>query len=209
MTLLTIFASSFVIALSGAMMPGPLLTVTITESSRRGGMTGPLMIIGHGLLELTLVVALFSGLSVLLHSDQVFITVSLLGGSVLLWMATSMLRSLQTVELPQVESDDTGRNLILTGILLSLCNPYWLLWWVSIGMGYILHSARIGLTGIVAFLCGHLLADLAWYSLISFGVARGRGLFTPRLYRVLIGLCGVVLLGFSGYFFYSGLDRMI
>lgn len=32
----TIFVSSFIIALSGAMMPGPLLTVTIGDSSRRG-----------------------------------------------------------------------------------------------------------------------------------------------------------------------------
>ena len=51
-TLLTIFVSSFVIALSGALMPGPLLTATISESSQRGFITGPLMIAGHAILEL-------------------------------------------------------------------------------------------------------------------------------------------------------------
>ncbi|MDD2464909.1 MAG: LysE family transporter [Desulfobulbus sp.] len=209
MILLTTFASSFVIALSGAMMPGPLLTVTLSESSRRGAMAGPLMIFGHGLLEIVLVAALFSGFAPLLQSNQVFITVALLGGGVLLWMGMSMLRSLPTIELPQAETSGTGQNLVLAGIVLSLCNPYWLIWWVSIGMGYILHSARIGPLGIGAFLSGHLMADLAWYSLISFGVARGRAWFSPKRYRTLIGLCSVILLGFSGYFFASGLGKLI
>ena len=58
LSIFTIFFTSFVIALSGALMPGPLLTVTISESARRGFVAGPLLIAGHGLLELALVVAL-------------------------------------------------------------------------------------------------------------------------------------------------------
>jgi len=209
MSPLTIFVSSFIIALSGAMMPGPLMTVTITESSRRGAITGPLMIFGHGLLEIGLVVGLFSGLAAFLQSEPVFISIALFGGFVLLWMGISMLKSIPTVELPKPGGKKSGQNLVLTGIVLSLCNPYWLIWWVSIGMGYILHSARIGLAGISAFLCGHLLADLAWYSLIALGVARGRSWFSPGFYRALIGVCGVVLISFSVYFFTSGMEKLI
>jgi hypothetical protein len=62
-TLLTIFASSFVIALSGALMPGPLLTATISECSQRGFIAGPLLITGHAILELVLVIALLSARS--------------------------------------------------------------------------------------------------------------------------------------------------
>ena len=58
MTLVVIFFSSFMIALSGALMPGPLLTVTISEATRRGTVAGPLMILGHGILELALVLRL-------------------------------------------------------------------------------------------------------------------------------------------------------
>ncbi len=174
LSLVTIFASSFVIALSGALMPGPLLTVTVSESSRRGAIVGPLMIFGHGLLELSLVVALLLGMAPLLQRNDVFICISLVGGGILLWMGFSMLKSLPGLRLELDGEDERDRNLVLAGILFSLANPYWIVWWVSIGLGYILHSVRFGIMGIVAFFLGHILADLAWYTLISFGVARGR-----------------------------------
>lgn len=194
LTLLSIFASSFMIAFSGAMMPGPLMTVTISESTRRGAVAGPLMIFGHGLLELVLAGALLSGFAAVLGRDDVFVVIALLGGATLFWMGCSMLRSLPTLQLPSVIAAETGKNLVLAGIVLSVCNPYWLIWWASIGLGYILHSARFGLLGVAAFFTGHLLADLLWYSLISFGISRGRRLFSPVAYRRLIGCCALFLL---------------
>lgn len=207
LALLTIFSTSFIIALSGALMPGPLLTITVSESSRRGALTGPLMIFGHGILELALILALLAGLAPLLVRDDVFIFISLTGGSVLLWMGFSMLRSLPDLDL---EADDTGaksRNLVLAGIVLSAVNPYWLIWWASIGLGYIMHSMKFGLVGVVAFFSGHILADLAWYGFVSFGISRGRHLFSNTLYRKLIGGCGLFLITFSCWFFISGVRK--
>ena len=209
LALLTIFSSSFVIALSGALMPGPVLTVTVSESARQGAKAGPLMIFGHGLLELVLVLALLGGLAPFFSRDEVFIFVSLLGGAILLWMACMMFRELPGLKLKVEEDDQKPRSLILSGILLSLANPYWFIWWATIGIGYIMYSVKFGIPGIVAFFTGHILADLAWYSLISLGVAKGRNFFTDRFYRRLIGACASFLFVFSCYFFYSGLERII
>ncbi len=44
-------------------MPGPLLTATISESSQRGFIAGPLLITGHAILELVLVIAFLLGLA--------------------------------------------------------------------------------------------------------------------------------------------------
>lgn len=209
--LLTIFCTSFILALSGALMPGPLLTVTVSESSRRSAMVGPMMIFGHSLLELTLVVALLSGLAPILVRDDVFILISLIGGAILLWMGTSMLRSLPQLTLGG-QADlhvRKSKNLVLTGMLLSVANPYWLLWWASIGLGYIMHSMKFGIMGIAAFFFGHILADLAWYCLISFGIAKGRRFFSDSLYRKLIGGCAVFLLVFSCWFLYGGIEKAI
>jgi threonine/homoserine/homoserine lactone efflux protein len=209
LALFTIFGSSFVIALSGALMPGPVLTVTVSESARRGALAGPLMIFGHGILELALVLALLSGLAPLFSREDVFIGVSLLGGIILFWMAVTMFRDLPRLRLKFDDDTEKPRSLILAGILLSLANPYWLIWWATIGIGYIMYSVKFGIPGIIAFFLGHILADLAWYSLISFGIAKGRNFFTDSFYRRLIGACASFLVAFSFYFFYSGLERII
>lgn len=207
--LVTIFCTSFVVALSGALMPGPLLTVTVSESSRRGMTTGPLMIFGHGLLELALVVALISGLAPILARDDIFIIISLTGGAVLLWMGISMLRSLPGLTLDCQTTGNKSRNLVILGVILSAVNPYWLIWWASIGLGYIMHSLKFGIMGVTTFFLGHILADLAWYALISFGIAKGQHLFSNESYRKLIGGCAVFLILFSCWFFYSGLQKTL
>jgi len=208
-SLAAIFFSSFMIALSGALMPGPFLTVTISESSRRGAAAGPLMILGHGLLELVLVVALLSGMAPFLARDSVFIVIALFGGGILLWMAVSMLRSLPTLRLDPDVRTEKSQNLVLAGIVFSLANPYWSIWWASIGLGYIIHSFKFGLPGVLSFFSGHILADLLWYSLISFAIARGKRFFSDRFYRGLIGTCASLLVVFACYFLYSGLERLV
>lgn len=207
--LITIFCTSFILALSGALMPGPLLTVTISESSKRGAMTGPLVIFGHGLLELALIAALLSGLAPFLVRDDVFIFISLTGSAVLLWMGIGMLRSLPELRLEYDPPSEKSKNRVLVGIVLSAINPYWLIWWASIGLGYIMHSLKFGLLGVVAFFTGHILADLAWYALVSFGIARGKHLLSNGLYRKMIGGCALFLILFSCWFFYNGLQKII
>ena len=209
LTFATIFGSSFMIALSGAIMPGPVLTVTVSESARRGAIAGPLMILGHGILELILVVALLAGLAPFFTKEIVFITISLAGGTILLWMSFSMFRELPRLRFTVERTESRSRNLVLAGILLSLANPYWTIWWATIGIGYILYSIKFGIAGILCFFAGHILADLAWYSLISIGIARGRNFFTDGFYQKLIGGCAFFLALFSLYFFYSGLEKLL
>ena len=205
----TIFFTSFVIALSGALMPGPLLTVTVTESSHRGAIAGPLMIVGHGILELLLVIALLSGIAPLLMRDDVFIVISLVGGSILLWMAVSMFKNLPSLRLDVSPGERRSNNLILSGVILSAINPYFILWWARIGFGYIVYSAKFGIVGIAAFFSGHIIADFAWYALVSFGVVKGKHLLSTKGYRRLIGGCALFLIVFSGYFFYSGFAKLV
>lgn len=208
-TLLTIFFSSFVLALSGAMMPGPLLTATITESSRRGTLAGPLLIVGHGILELALVVALLLGLAPFLKQEKVFAAIAIAGAAILIWMAVGMFRTLPSLSLSWNEKTTEGGHLIVSGVLLSIANPYWTVWWATIGLGYILHCMRFGLLGILFFFSGHILGDLAWYAAVSAAVARGRHLLSDRLYRGVIGTCAAFLVVFACYFVFAGLQKII
>lgn len=205
---LAIFASSFVIALSGALMPGPLLTATIAESSRRGFIAGPLMIAGHAVLELALVVALLLGLAPLLQKPAVFAVIALSGSIILLFMAYGMLRALPTLSLSMEPSSERTAHPMIKGIFMSVANPYWIIWWATIGLGYILYSRQFGIPGVAFFFTGHILADLAWYSFIAAAVAGGRHFLTDRIYRGLIAVLAACLLGFACYFAYAGVLKL-
>jgi threonine/homoserine/homoserine lactone efflux protein len=204
--LITIFVSSFVIALSGAMMPGTLLTVTISESSRRGIIAGPLLIFGHAILELALLCALLLGLAPLFEQQAFFIVISLVGGAILLWMAFGMFRALPSLSVSWDDSShNKGGNLVVKGILMSAANPYWIIWWATIGIGYIVNSRQYGLWGLVFFFVGHILADFVWYAIISTAVGKGRQFFSDRIYRGVIGACATVLVVFACLFIYRAI----
>ncbi|MHB8138646.1 MAG: LysE family transporter [Smithellaceae bacterium] len=207
-TLFTIFASSFIIALSGALMPGPLLTATISETSQRGFIAGPLMIAGHAVLELALVIALLAGLAPFFQLPVVFAASALGGAAILLWMAFGMFRGLPSLTLSWEGKQKRLKHPMISGILMSVSNPYWVIWWATIGLGYILYSWQFGVWGIAFFFAGHILADLIWYSFISAAVSGGRHFLTDGIYRGLIACCAVFLVVFAGYFAYAGFARL-
>jgi threonine/homoserine/homoserine lactone efflux protein len=207
--LITIFVSSFIIAFSGAMMPGPLLTATISESSQRGFIAGPLLIAGHGILEITLLAALVLGLAPFLQRSDVFTVVAIAGGVILLWMALGMFRALPTLTLSLNAGKSKSGSLIKNGAILSIANPYWIVWWATIGFGYVIYSWSFGIAGLIFFFTGHILADFVWYSAVSAAVGKGRHLFTDGFYRWVMGTCAVVLILFACYFFYAGVQKII
>ncbi|NPA35392.1 MAG: LysE family transporter [Chlorobi bacterium] len=208
-SLVTIFITSFIIAFSGAMMPGPLMTVTISESIRNGIWAGPKLIAGHAILEIALIAGILFGLTPLLQNETFFIIVALAGGGIMLWMAGGMIGSLKTLQLTGNTEAKRQNNLYMSGILMSLANPYWIIWWATIGLGYILSSMKYGTTGIIFFFFGHILGDLVWYSGISFAVGKGRELFTNKTYRILVGSCAAFLIAFALWLIYDGSTRMI
>jgi threonine/homoserine/homoserine lactone efflux protein len=206
-SLLGIFITSFIVALSGALMPGPLLTATIGESSRHGSAAGPLLMAGHALLELALIALLFLGLAPLLKNTMVTAIISIVGGIILLWLAYGMFRSLSGLSLDQEVKLTQGgkRRLVAAGILVSLSNPYWTIWWATIGLAYILQARMFGITGVIVFFIGHILADFAWYSFISLTVGSGRKMLTPIIYRGVVVVCALFLVGFAAWFLVGGI----
>ena len=209
LALLTIFTTSFFVAFSGAMMPGPLMTMTIGESARSGPWVGPKMIAGHAVLEIALLFALFFGLAPLFKNENFFIAVAILGGLILIWMAQSMFRSLPTLEIKAETTSTKTMNLYLAGILMSLANPYWIIWWATIGLGYVLVSKELGFAGIAFFFVGHILGDLVWYSAISVAVGKGRKFFSNKIYRILVGTCAVFLALFAGWLIWDGVGKLV
>ena len=183
------------------------MALNISEAARRGFWVGPLLVVGHAIVELLLVVALAWGLSQFLGSSLVAGIIGVVGGLFLMWMSFSLFRQARHQVLPvgaNPQGGNSTRRLILAGVLVSVANPFWLLWWATVGTTYLLWSLTVGVIGVALFYIGHILADLGWYSLVSLLIAKGRRLMSNRVYRGLLAICGVALLGMGCYFLVSG-----
>jgi threonine/homoserine/homoserine lactone efflux protein len=189
--------TAFLTGFSGAAMPGPVLAATIWYAAGPLGFAaGPLIVLGHFVVELTLVLALAAGLARRLARPEAPLlrAVGLVGGLMLLLMAWDMLRHLPGLSLAGVASSPQTLGPVPAGMLLSLSNPYFWLWWATIGLGLFGRAvAEGGRAGLAAFYSGHILSDLAWYSLVAGLLATTRHLLSDGLYRGLIGACALLL----------------
>jgi len=208
-SLFGITLSSFLIAISGAAMPGPVLTVTISESAKRGFMAGPLIVLGHGILELFLMILIIFGVAHIVNTPRVIGGIGLAGGVVLAGLAYGMLKDLKRIRLELVSEQKATGNPIVAGMLTSLANPYWTIWWATIGLGYVVFALKFGMTGVIFFFIGHIAADLAWYSGVSFLVTRGKRYLSDRIYRGILLTCALVLIFFAVVFGVMGLNQLL
>jgi len=203
-----IFTTAFLIGLSGAMMPGPLLAYTISASARYGFWVGPLLVLGHAILELTLITVLVIGFDRFIQGDTFSSIIGLVGGIVLVFTGFIMCKQgWRKVAAPSVTSavPVQNRRMIISGIVISMSNPYWFLWWATIGMTYLVWSLDLGTAGIVSFFTGHILADLSWYALVALIVSTGKRAINDAVYSWLLMICGVMLMGLGVYFVQSGI----
>ncbi|MBP2073455.1 LysE family transporter [Thermoanaerobacterium butyriciformans] len=187
-----------------------MLEVTIDGSLKKGWTAGPLAVLGHGILELILLIIIMTfGLKDFFSNPTVAGFIGLFGGAFLAWMGYGMIKSSinnKSVSLEnQREGNSAGmRNLVLAGALVSATNPYVILWWTSTGMESIRQSYTLGLIGVLFFFIGHILSDFVWYSAISTAFSRGKKLISDTVYRWIILLLGIFIIAFSIYFIGSG-----
>jgi threonine/homoserine/homoserine lactone efflux protein len=199
-TSLPLFLGSIIgISLTGVMMPGPVTAVTVAKGARRKE-AGALVAIGHGVVELPLIVLLYFGLARFFEMPEVRISVGLVGGLVLFWMALSMLR---IKPLDFSGPKDPPHGSILAGVITTASNPYFFLWWATVGAALLTTAQDFGGPGIAAMGVTHWLCDAAWLLLISWVVFKSKRLWTERVHRIVFGLCAAVLAGFGAWFVYS------
>lgn len=206
--IVTIFVTSFVVGLSGAMMPGPVLTVAISETNKKGFWAGPLIVLGHAVLELSLVIGLVMGLGQVLGSAYVTGSIAIGGSIFLLWMGWDITKSaINRKVVFETEGAQTNSAFgpVVAGITVSLSNPYWSIWWVTVGAGFVLQSLHYKFLGLASFYSGHILSDLFWYSLVSLAVVTGKKILSDRIYQAILVFCGLFLIGLSLFFAYSGI----
>jgi len=184
------------ISLSGVMAPGPVTAVTLGKGNGSPH-AGALISLGHGAVEFPLMVALFYGFGAILKFPYVKGIIALFGGALILLMGVGMLRDMNRRE---VRAKGENHSSFMAGVLLSAGNPYFILWWATIGITLIMRSVGFGILGFLIFALVHWLCDFTWLYFLSALSYRGGKFFGRRFQRIIFGVCGILLLFFGGVF---------
>jgi threonine/homoserine/homoserine lactone efflux protein len=182
-------------------MPGSLLAYTIDRSLKDGAKTGLLVSIGHAILELFVVIFLLFGAARYIGSEIARTVIGVLGGAILLYLGIGMVRDSFKIKTPaDMIKNVPGRqgNLILGGIVISISNPYFIIWWAAIGLGLVTSAYdTLGVPGVIAFYTGHILADISWYVFVSVALDKAKAFIGAKVYRIIILLLGLFLIAFG------------
>jgi len=206
-----IFIGSMVVAFSGALVPGPMLTLVISNVAEKGFWASFFIVLGHALLELIVVISFFLGVLKFLDDPLITKIISIMGGILLIYIGiniiVSIIKKKFIIDFKSVinQRSITGKSsgaAILKGIIISLVNPYWFIWWLSIGAAFLLKSVEFSVAGVSSFYIGHISADFIWYLSIGFLVSSGRRFFNQKIYNSILIACSLFL-------FYLGIKFII
>lgn len=193
------------ISVTGVMMPGPVTAAAIAKGYSRKW-AGVHIALGHALVEFPTIALMAVGLGAILSNRWVNIGIGLLGGAMLVFMGISMILSRGGVlDKLRKSGDDSPRDPFpyhpfVAGVLTTASNPYYFLWWATLGAALTLNALEFGLAVLVVFAVVHWSVDLGWDALISCTVHRSRGLGDSRVHAAVFGFCGGVMVLFGAWF---------
>ncbi len=200
--MLPFLLSVVVISLSGVMMPGPMFAVTVAKSYK-SQFAGMQIALGHAIVEIPLILLIYFGLARFFQEELAQIILYLVGAAALFWMGITMFKArARMIE----TSQGLAYNSVIAGVVTSAFNPFFLLWWVTIGSMLIMKSLSFGMLGFALFVPVHWLCDLVWFSLVSILVYRTQSFWGRKLQERLLIACSLLIIGFGGWFLTSGLQ---
>jgi threonine/homoserine/homoserine lactone efflux protein len=190
-----------ILSASGALAPGPLFFVTVSHGIKSGTKSGILFSIAHSLVEFTLVMLLALGLLSVANMPPVRLAVGVAGGVALIIFGAMQIRSSFSYKPEEIKTGQKAtRSLILLGLALTGLNPYFIVWWLTVGANLIFISLEFaGLVGVVFMYFCHVWVDYAWLILVSGFAKRSSKILRFKWYRILMAVFGAVLIyyGFS------------
>ncbi|MBI2832302.1 MAG: LysE family transporter [Chloroflexi bacterium] len=202
---LPILLSVVVISLSGVMMPGPMFAVTLAKSYR-SPWAGAQLALGHAVIEVPLILLIYFGFARFFEHVTVQMVLSILGGGMIIWMGISLFRARREVVRGE---KDLPYSPFVAGIVMSGLNPFFILWWATIGSMLIMRFVGFGALGVVGFTLVHWLCDLAWLSFVSVLVYKTKTLWGQGFQQWVFTGCSLLLVGFGGWFLVSGVKLVV
>jgi len=185
-------ATVIIISASGVMAPGPLFAANIAYGLQGGGKAGIKMAVGHTIVELPLVILLGIGVFSFEIFPEFRILISILGAITLFVFAGIQIKT--TLQMKET-TFNLKHNAVLTGITLSALNPFFIIWWLSVGFKLISDAMLIwAFVGIIVVFLLHIWMDFVWLYSVACLAAKSSKILSNKNYKILmIGLSAMVI----------------
>jgi threonine/homoserine/homoserine lactone efflux protein len=184
------------ISASGVMTPGPLFTANIVQGIRGGGKTGIQMAIGHTIVELPLVILLGIGVFSFEIFPEFRTVISILGAIALFVFAGIQIKT--TLQRNERKHFNPKHGAVFTGIILSALNPFFIIWWLSIGLKLISDAMLIwAFSGILIVFLLHIWMDFVWLYSIAHIASKSTKILSNRNYKILMIILSSMLIYFG------------
>ena len=185
-----------IISASGVMSPGPLFAANITYGLREGVKSGIKIAIGHSIVELPLVILLGIGVFSLEIFPEFRTIISIFGAITLFVFAGIQIKTI--LKKNKNISVKPKQGPIVTGILLSALNPFFIVWWLTIGFKLISDAMLIwAFAGILIVFLFHIWMDFAWLGITAFLASKSRKIISNRNYKIMILVLSLTLIYFG------------
>ena len=185
-----------IISASGVMSPGPLFAANITYGLREGVKSGIKIAIGHSIVELPLVILLGIGVFSLEIFPEFRTIISIFGAITLFVFAGIQIKTI--LKKNKNISLKPKQGPIVTGIVLSALNPFFIVWWLTIGFKLISDAMLIwAFAGILIVFVFHIWMDFAWLGITAFLASKSRKIISNRNYKIMILVLSLTLIYFG------------
>lgn len=187
------------ISASGVLSPGPLFFTNMLYGTKHGIRAGLKMAYGHTSVELPLVVLLAAGLfSASTAINQYASLIGILGGASILGFAA--MQVIGAIKKKQDKPVDGKRGPFIAGVALTALNPFFLVWWFTVGLKLISDSTAFGLGGITLLFGFHIWMDYAWLAATAYIASKGSSVIKSKYYPLLLLGLAAVLVYYGVYF---------
>ena len=198
---LMFLAAGSTFGLAGGFSPGPTTTVVVSQTLRFGVFDGIKVAIAPALTDAPIILVAVLLVGQLARFEPVLGIISLLGGVFLLYLAFESFR-VRGIEIDETQVEPRS---ISKGFMANLLNPHPYLFWFVVGAPKLIEAAEITWMTAVAFIAGLYACLIGAKILVAFLVGRSRGFLRSREYIYVNRVLGVVLAGFSIFFFRDGM----
>jgi len=184
------------ISASGVMSPGPLFTANIVYGLKEGKIAGLKIAMGHTVVEFPLIVFLGLGTISLETFPEYRILITVIGAIGLFVFAGLQIKSIFGKDFRN--KTNSNKNSFLAGIFLSALNPFFIIWWLTIGIVLITESIALwGFSGIIILFIFHIWMDYVWLFAVAGFASKAKNVLSNNNYKILIVGLSILLVYFG------------